>query len=287
MRLVSALICCGLMLASVPVVADDTKTPPVAAPDPVEVTADESLEWYQAQRLYVARGNAKAVRGTMTVEADILTAHERDKAATAPSETAKDGAKSVAKTGNLDRMTAEGNVRITDPRQKVFGDRAVYDLDRKMAIVTGANLKYVTEHDVVTARDSLEYYEDQNLAVARGNAVADHDDRHVEGDVLTARFRQTPSGQTELAELRAEGNVTVVTGNDVSRGDRAVYDVQRNAAILCGHVRVTRGNTQLTGDVAEVDFTKGESRLLNNGQGGRVRALLTPETKASAKAKTP
>ena len=38
---------------------------------------------------------------------------------------------------------------------------------------------------------------------------------------------------------------------------------------------MTRDDIQLTGEKAEVDFTKGESRLLGQGK-GRVRALLTP-----------
>ena len=55
--------------------------------------------------------------------------------------------------------------------------------------MTGGHLKYETEKETVTARDSLEYWEDKKIAVARGNAVGIQGDRHVEGDVLTAEFR--------------------------------------------------------------------------------------------------
>jgi lipopolysaccharide export system protein LptA len=291
------LLCCCLILTT-PALAKE-KAAPTAAPSPVvsgqiEVTADESLEWYQDQRIYVARGNAKAVRGTMTVEADILTAHERDKAAQAqqqkdkvPEEKAKPDANGAATTaagssatgGNIDKLTAEGHVHITDPREQVFGDHGVYDLDLKVAKVTGSNLKYLTAKDVVTARDSLEYYENESMAIARGKAVAVHEQRHVEGDVLTAYFTKNPQGQQEMSHMTAEGHVTVITATDVSRGDHAVYDVKQNTAVLTGHVRVTRQDTQLTGDKAEVDFTSGQSRLLNEGH-GRVRALLLPKNGA-------
>ena len=64
-----------------------------------------------------------------------------------------------------------------------------------------------------------------------------------------------------------------------SRGDQAVYDANRNIAIMTGHVRITRPDgTQLTGDVGEVDFTNNQSRLLNEGKGTRVRALLTSKS---------
>ena len=122
------------------------------------------------------------------------------------------------------------------------------------------------------------------MAVARGNAVAVSGERHVEGDVLTAEFRTTPSGEQELWKMNATGHVTVITKGDVVRGNKAVYDVNRNVAILTGNVRITRNDgTQLTGDVAEVDFKTNQSRLMNQGH-GRVRALLTSKTTGKASA---
>lgn len=288
MRWALLLLCCGLAVAGTPCSAEDNKTPLATSPSslstssdaPVDVSAEESLEYHQDTRLYVARGKAKAVRGDVVVEADLLTAHEREKKTDADqpkpeAATSKASANEPMMGGNIDLLTAEGNVRISDPRQQVYGDRAVYDLDQKVAKITGNNLKYVTSHDVITARDSLEYYEGSNMALARGNATAVHGDRRVEADVMKAHFVQGPNGM-EMSAMAAEGRVTVVTKNDISRGDRAVYDVKRNVAVLTGNVRITHGDTQLAGDRAEVDFNKGESRLLNQGQ-GRVRALLTPK----------
>jgi len=250
----------------------------------LQVTADGSLEYYQDKKLYVARGGAKAVRGTLTVTADVLMAHERDKTAK-PVNNDKNGG------GSIDLMTADGHVVVTDPRQKITGDHAVYDLDKHQMVVTGNNLRYETAKEVVTARDSLEYYEDTKLAVARGHAVADQPDRHIEGDILTAEFRDAPNGQSQLTKMTSQGHVTVITkskespdgknkpkGGDVSRGNRAVYNADSNVAVLSGDVRVTRKDgTQLSGDVGEVDFNNNQSRLLNDGK-GRVRALLAPTT---------
>jgi lipopolysaccharide export system protein LptA len=277
--------------------ATPTKPPKDSAPKPVDVTADQSLEWYQDQNIYVARGNAKAIRGDMVVDADILTAHEREKPQApngqklpkpAADKAAADKTKANANgTGDIDTMIADGHVRITDPKQRVTGDHAVYDLDKHVIVVTGNNLKYETEKDVVTAKDSLEYWEEKKIAVARGHAIADQTNRHVEGDVLTAEFRDEPSGEQALWKMTADGHVTVITKGDVSRGDKGVYDVARDIAILTGHVRITRADgTQLAGDVGEVDFTNNQSRLLNGGS-GRVHALLTSKTTNKATAATP
>jgi lipopolysaccharide export system protein LptA len=243
---------------------------PLDSPDSqIEVTADQSLEWYQDKQLYVARGNAKAVRGDVTITADLLTAHQRDQAKTATATA------STQPGGNIDQLTADGKVRIVDPRQTITGEKLIYDLDQKLAVLTGGNLSYVTERETVTAKDALEYHEADSMAVARGQAVAIQKDRRVEADVLTAKFAPGANGAQELRQITAEGNVTIITPTDIAKGDRAVYDVARDGAVLTGHVRVTRSDTQLSGDVAEVDFKSGQSRLLNEGK-GRVRALLVP-----------
>jgi lipopolysaccharide export system protein LptA len=258
------------------------------APKQVEVTADKSLEWYQDQHIYVARGNAKAVRGDMVVEADLLTAHEREKP-TGPDGKKLPGAKTASNsngTGDIDKMTAEGNVRITDPKQRVTGDHGVYDLDQHVMVMTGNNLRYETEKEIVTARDSLEYWEDKKIAVARGHAVGIQGDRHVEGDMLTAEFRDGPNNSSQLWKLTAVGNVTVVSKGSVAKGDRTVYDVASDIAILTGNVRITRADgTQLTGDVGEVNFKTNQSRLMNDGT-GRVRALLTSKSTSKVGPKT-
>jgi lipopolysaccharide export system protein LptA len=259
------------LLASLPVGAKESapKSETIST-DALEITADDSLEWYQEQHIYVARGNAKAVRDDRVVQADLLSAHQREGKSSKPGDS------------DLDRLTAEGHVRITDSRQRILGDHAVDDLDKHVAIITGKNLKYETEKQTVTATDSLEYWDEKKMAVARGHAVAIGGDRHVEADTLTAEFRDAPNGDPELWKLTAIGHVAVITKNDITRGDRAVYDITRNIAVISGNVRITRNDgTQLTGDVAEADFTNNQSRLMNQGH-GRVRVLLVPKSSGKA-----
>lgn len=268
------LACIGLLLAAAPAMAKASPqgasasgAPKASDQNPIDISAEESLEWYQDQRLYVARGKARAVHGDTVIEANILTARQRD-GATPKSKGGNEG------MGDIDRLTAEGDVKIVDPRQQVYGEKAVYDVDRKAAKMTGSNLKYVTAKDVVTARDSLEYYEDRNIAVARGHAVAEHQESRIEADVLTAHFARDAAGQMDMSEITAVGHVVILTKDGgISRGDRGVYDAKKDVAILMDNVRITRGETQLAGDKAEVNFATGQSRLLNSGS-GRVRALL-------------
>jgi lipopolysaccharide export system protein LptA len=236
----------------------------------LDVSADESLEWYQNEKMYVARGNARAVKGSMTIEADRLAAFERE--ITKPD--------STEKVTEIYRLVAEGNVRVTTDQQQAFGDRAVYTLDEKVAVLTGKDLQFVTDTDFVTARDSLEYWEEKKIAVARGRAIAVRQDRHVEADSLTAEMAEGAKGDLEVVQMAAEGNVIIITKNDITYGDSAIYDLKANTALVKGRVRVTQEKSQLIGDTAEVDFKAGKSRLKGDGK-TRVKALILREKKSS------
>src|SRR5262249_56734800 len=124
------------------------------------------------QREVIARGNARAVRQNVTVTADRLIAFYRPKNGAAPQPTQSIATGTTDTGGNeIYRVQAEGNVQIFTPTDHVQGDRAVYDMDQAVLVVTGRNLKLTTPSDMLTARDSLEYWSQKHMAVARGNAV--------------------------------------------------------------------------------------------------------------------
>jgi lipopolysaccharide export system protein LptA len=260
---------------------------------PIAITASEGIEWRQEQREVIARGNARAVRQNVTVTADRLVAFYRPKNGQAP-QPAQSVANGSDTGGNeIYRVQAEGNVRIFTPTDQVLGDRAVYDLDKAVLVVTGRALKLTTPSDVLTARDSLEYWSQKHMAVARGNAVVvTNDGRRLAADTLVAYTSDAPApAQTQpaaqqnsedplaasgrLQKVDAFGNVTVRTVTDTAIGDRAVYVPDTGIARLAGRVRITRGQNQLDGTEAEVNMKTGIARLLA-GTSERVQGLMIP-----------
>lgn len=236
--------------------------------DPLEINADQGIEWRRDSQQYIARGNARAARGEMEVFADTLTAHYRP----------------VAAGGTeIYQIDAEGNVRIVTPTERVFGDLGRYDVDRGLMILWGQNLRMETAEDVVTARDSLEYWEKRQLAVARGNAVAVRQDKRMRADLLTAYFERGEGGELEIDRVDGKGNVEVSSPTEFARGDSGIYYADQQLATLTGSVRITRGENQLNGEYAEVNMETGISKLLGAppGAGGdaRVRGLLVPRRK--------
>ena len=233
---------------------------------PLEIDAEQGIEWHRNDKVYVARGNARAARGEIAVHAEVLKAHYR--------------AGNSGKT-EIWRIEAEGSVRLTSPTQTVYGDRGVYDVDNAVAVLVGTDLKLVTQSEVITARDSLEYWERKQMAVARGNALAIREDNQVRADVLTAHFLPGKNDKLKLERIDAYDNVEVSTQTEFARADRGVYYVEKELATLSGSVKVTRGDNQLNGQYAEVNLATGVSRLLASPPGedssDRVKGLLVPD----------
>ncbi len=298
----------AMMLSPVPVLAQALD---LSKGGPVEVTASEGMEWRQNEQVVVARGNARAVRGDVTVTADRLTAHYRRKASspgTAAPATPPDTipAPGAADTGNNEiyRLEADGNVHIFTATDLAVGDRAIYDIDQAVLLLTGGALKITTPQQVIVARDSMEYWSQKHMAVGRGLAsVTTTDGRRLSADTLvgyttpgTAAPAATPAktpragadplaASGKLQRVEGFGNVEVRTATETFRGQRAVYVADTSIARLAGNVRVTRGSSQLNGDEAIVNMATG-IYTLKNAPSNRVQGLVVPNDAAGPAAPT-
>ncbi len=233
---------------------------------PLEVLADGGIEWQRDQKLFIAEGNARAKRGDVTVHADQLLARYRE----------------PDNGGNVEiyRLEASGNVRIVSTREEAVGDSAIYDIDRQVFVLTGNDLALTTPQARITATESLEYWAERQLAVARGGARAFGEQRLLSADVLTARFeRDGGTGEDAIDRIEAFDNVEIRTAEEVVRSDRGVYQLDTRVASLAGSVKITRGQNQLNGDFAEVNLATGVSRLraASGGKPSRVFGLIRPE----------
>ena len=175
------------------------------------------------------------------------------------------------------RIDANGNVRIVSEAEVAQSDKAVYDIDGGVLFLTGDTVRLDTAEDTIIARDSLEYYEKRQLAVARGDALAIRADRRLRADKLTAHFGEGGRRAT-MERIEALGNVMVSTPTDIVRAEKGDYNPNRGLATMTGNVKITRGETQLNGERAEVNLESGKSRLLSARSGERVRGLFLPKS---------
>ncbi|MBV8505316.1 MAG: hypothetical protein JOZ11_05840 [Alphaproteobacteria bacterium] len=175
---------------------------------------------------------------------------------------------------------------------------------------------------MVTAHDSLEWYDQKQIAVARGDAVATRDVKVIRADVLTAHMTKDkpqpaagkpdkaapaaaqarprnsamPLGDTDesskISRVDAQGHVLVSTQTDVGRGDYAVYNADSGIATLLGNVTVTRGPNTIRGEYAVMDLNNNISRMMAapakpGATVTRVEGLFVRQDQAAAPTGTP
>ena len=231
---------------------------------PIEIEAESGIEWRRNEKQYIARGNATAKRGDLTVHADTLTAHYRDKAAGG---------------SEIWQIEGDGHVRMQQPGRTVTGNHAVYNLDTRILKVTGGDLGVDTGKEKLTAADSLEYQDGPQIAIARGNATVVQTDRRVRADTMTGHFQRQAGGKLDLVRLEADGNVEVKTPDTYATSNKGDYDLKADIMTLSGNVKVTNAGNQFNGEYAEVNVKTGVSRLLGSPSGsGTVKSLIMPSS---------
>jgi lipopolysaccharide export system protein LptA len=301
-----AILALGAALCAGPVLAQGID---LSQGGPVDVTSNDGIEWRQAEQVIVARGQARATRGGVTVESDRLIARYRPRGA-AGAAPARPPAEGPAGGGEIWRLEAEGNVVITTATDRAEGDRAVYDMDQAVMVLTGQALRLVNPDNTLTARDSIEYWSGRRMAVARGNAVVvTADGRRVRADTLVAYFLETaapgtaPRTQTVAAGgagtnaaggagTNAAGGAGTNAASGGAPGAQAPSSLDRVEAFGNVEIRtadeVVRGdrgvyspNTGLARLLANVRITRGENTLsgqeaIVNMQTGVARLVSAP-----------
>ena len=237
--------------------------------DPIEISADNGIEWKRDVRTYTARGNALAQQGDTSIAADTLIAYLDDQ-------------------DELSNWEAIGNVKITTGQSTSYGDHATYQESTRLLVLTGQNLKVVTESQTVTARDQIEYWRDKDAVVAKGNVVIVRSEKNtiIKSDEATAYFRDktddpaTPEDETgdgsEVYQVEAQGHVRVDRKEQTAFSDHLAYNPDTEVAILTGNVVIHSKDNTYKGARAELDLQKDISRLLP-APGQRVFTTINPK----------
>lgn len=103
----------------------------------------------------------------------------------------------------------------------------------------------------------------------------------------------TRAGSTDVNRLDATGGVVVTKGNEVAKGNVAIYDLDRRLITMVGNVQLTQGGNRLNGGRLVIDLNSGRATVDGRGaargpdgnpvtgqSGGRVTGTFTvPERK--------
>lgn len=227
---------------------------------PFELSADQGIEWRSGEKTYIARGNAVAKQGNSAIAADTLVFY------------------TSGEEGSFDRIIATGNVRVTSGSSTGYGDEGEYDATQKLLVLTGKDLRIVSDADTVTARDRIEYWTGRSAITARGNAVVVREDTRIAGNSATLYFTDGVDGKSELSQIEADGKVRVVNGKQTIFASHFAFNPDTDIAVLTGDVRIVEGGNEYLGQRAEIDNKRKISRLLGGGSGNRVHTFIKPKS---------
>lgn len=137
--------------------------------NPIEVTADNALEWDRANKTFTATGNAIIKQGDSSINAPSITAFydeadtitirqviaEPNAVLIQPTETLK--ARKVTadfNKGVLGTVTAINNVVLETDTETLYGDKAIYNANDRIVIVTG-NVRIEQDKNVLTGNQAI------------------------------------------------------------------------------------------------------------------------------------
>ncbi len=178
--------------------------------------------------------------------------------------------------GDIDRIEAQGHVKLTTASATSYGEHGVYDSTTKLLVLTGGDLKIENESETVRAAESLEFWSEKEAVVAKGKVDIKREGTHLTGDLATLYFKKDETGKSKLAQIEVEGHVRADNGKQRATAQRLVYNPNTEISVLTGNVRVVDGKNEFRGARAEIDDRRKVSRLLG-GSGTRVISIIQPK----------
>ena len=103
--------------------------------EPIEIYADNGIEWHKNSKKYVALGNAQAVSGSLSLKSDKIEAYYNE---------TKDSSMDIA------NVIAKKNVVIQDKKMKIIGGNfAEYNVKKDYFKVNGSRLKLTSQKNIL------------------------------------------------------------------------------------------------------------------------------------------
>lgn len=149
---------------------------------------------------------------------------------------------------------------------------------------------------LVITSDRLEMDDKRHQATFSGHVLVVEGAMRMTAETMTVVYQQETKkkgNRTEVREVRAEGQVRLQDGVHQGSAGRAHYDTQRRTLELIGGGKEpatiqSEGQNRLEGEKILLQLSQErrvEKVVAEGGEGGRVRARISPETgeKGSAK----
>ena len=157
---------------------------------------------------------------------------------------------------------------------------------------TGFDQKNILRKDapIEVVSDKMSAYQEKNVVIFSGNAVATQGDVQLKTDLLSIYYKKSQTQKEKpgipvmqetgaLEKIEAKGNV-IVTQKDMSAtGSEAVYYQDTSRVVMTGNPVLKQGKNLVKGCKITVylDQNRGEVERCATENSGRVTAIIHPE----------
>jgi lipopolysaccharide export system protein LptA len=155
---------------------------------------------------------------------------------------------------------------------------------KSTAVLPGASSKDPVSIDA----GKLDYFDKDQKLVYSGAVVATQGESRLKASVLTIFLEPTTTTTTtnghQMRRMEAQGPVTIISKDQIGTGDGGVYDKAENKVFLTGRVTLSQGANVTKGERLVYDLSTNQAVVLGgaSAQGGRVRSVFTPSEKSAS-----
>ena len=228
------------------------------------VEADESLEWFEKEKYYLAKGNVILKKDGVTLKANIIKADY------------------VFENGEniLKKLIAKDKVILTKQNTKATGQYMTYDLKDKIARISGSFQTFLSPSGYVESKKIIIFDDLKNKAEAEGDVKIILSNKNIiYADKVKANFE--PSDKT-LTKAVATGHVIIVNKikGRKSKADLAVYNSNNAQVELIGNVVIINQKSKISGSRGITNLKTGVSNIVGDPKKKkRIQGIFSPVKK--------
>ena len=212
------------------------------------VEADLSLEWFEKEKYYLAKGNVLLTKDGLKLNANKVKANYEEK-----------------KGENvLKKIIAEGNITLTKGKVKATGQFMTYDVEKKIALMSGSFQTFSSPSGYIESNKVLMFNDTNNKAEAIGKVkIILANKTKIYADNIKADFT---GKEKTLKKAIAKGNVIIVnnTKGRKSKANLGIYNSSNETIKLKGNVVIINQNSKIIGSQGITNIKTGISTLTSD-----------------------
>ena len=228
------------------------------------VEADESIEWFEKEKYYVAKGNVVLKKDGLTLKANFVKAIYLD-----------ENGENV-----LTKITAKKDVFLSKGKAKASGEFMTYDLKTKIVVMTGQFQTFSSPSGYIESKKIIQFNDFNNKAEASGKVkIILPNKTKIFGDNIKADFT---GKDKSLTKATAKGNVIIenTEKGKQSKANLGIYNSSDSIIKLRGNVVIINKKSTIKGSRGITDLKTGISKLIGNPKKGqRVKGVFSPTNK--------